>query len=69
MTTPYQHAVLVTLATRDRAHVRAMGGSAPHLTRALRSMEERRLVGRNSHDEWYLRPEGRDAIEAREGSR
>ncbi|MCA1571089.1 MAG: MarR family winged helix-turn-helix transcriptional regulator [Chloroflexi bacterium] len=62
--TGYQLAVLSTLWGSDHKHVRDMGGHLSSLTRALRVMEQRGLVSRNLHDQWYLLPAGRARVEA-----
>lgn len=58
----YQIAVLDTLEDTGSRHVSGMGGHPASLTRALREMEQRGLVGRNLHDKWYIRPAGSEML-------
>jgi hypothetical protein len=55
-----QYTVLQTLRMGRRMTARQIGVRADVLWR----LEERGLVGRNMHDQWRIRPDGVEAVDA-----
>jgi hypothetical protein len=59
--TDRERAVLVALSWVDRSTRRSLGLRD---SRILLNLEERGLVARNLHDQWYIRDKGKKALSA-----